>query len=179
MLDCVKTSVLLQTLDKWDRHGVWAFDVPRLKLLFDDSPGDLQQSLKHQTRTGNIVRIARGIYVNPRARSLPAEPLLALASIIRPFDFSYLSLESVLSDAGWISQIAQRYTLMSTGRSSVFYTPYGVLEFTHTSRKVRSPEIVLDRSRDIHVATPERAYEDLRFTKRNLAMVELMEATVS
>ncbi len=110
---------------------------------------------------------------------MPAEPLLALASIIRPFDFSYLSLESVLSDAGWISQIAQRYTLMSTGRSSVFYTPYCVLEFTHTSRKVRSPEIVFDRSRDIHVATPKRAYEDLRFTKRNLTMVELMETTVS
>ncbi|MDA8276607.1 MAG: hypothetical protein M0Z45_00175 [Actinomycetota bacterium] len=153
--------------------------MPRLKMLFDDSYGDLQQSLKHQTRAGNIVRIARGIYVNPRARSMPSEPLLALATIIRPFDFSYLSLESVLSDAGWISQIAQRFTLMTTGRSSVFYTPYGVLEFTHTSRKARSPEVVFDRSRDIHVATPERAYEDLRFTKRNLEMVELIETTES
>ncbi len=178
MLNYVKTNTLLQTLDKWDRHGVWAFDLARLKMLFDDSSGDLQQSLLHQTRTGNIVRIARGIYVNPRARSMPAEPLLALVSIMRPFDFSYLSLESILSDAGWISQVAQRYTLMSTGRSSVFNTPYGVLEFTHTSRMALSPEVVFDKSRDIHVATPERAYEDLRFTKRNVEMVELME-TVS
>ena len=130
-----------------------------------------------QSRTGLIARIARGIYVNPRARSMPAEPLLALVSIMRPFEFSYLSLESVLSDAGWISQVAQRYTLMSTGRSSVFYTPYGVLEFTHTSRTASPPQVVFDRSRGIHIATPERAYEDLRFVKRNLALVGIPDET--
>jgi len=175
----MKTNTLLQTLDKWDKHGIWAFDIPRLKMLFEESSGDLQQALLHQTRAGNIIRVARGIYVNPRARSMPAEPLLALVSIMRPFEFSYLSLESVLSDAGWISQVAQRYTLMSTGRSSVFYTPYGVLEFTHTSRMARSPEVVFDKSRGIHVATPERAYEDLRYAKRNMEMVELPEKEVS
>lgn len=166
---------MLHALDAWDKHGIWAFDLPRLRMLFEQSSGDLQQSLLHQTRSGNMVRIARGIYVNPRARSMPAEPLLALVSIMRPFEFSYLSLESVLSDAGWISQVAQRYTLMSTGRSSVFYTPYGVLEFTHTSRTASPPQVVFDRSRGIHIATPERAYEDLRFVKRNTDLVEVLE----
>ncbi len=113
--------------------------------------------------------------MNPRARSMPVEPLLALVSIMRPFDFSYLSLESVLSDAGWISQIAMTYTLMSTGRSSVFKTPYGVLEFTHTSRPAEPPDVDFDRSRGIYVATPQRAYKDLGYVGRNLGLVELPE----
>jgi len=179
MMDYMRSQTLLQTLDTWDKQGIWAFDTPRLKMLFEESPGALQQALLHQTRAGNITRVARGVYVNPRARSMPAEPLLALVSLMRPFEFSYLSLESVLSDAGWISQIAQRYTLMSTGRRSVFYTPYGVLEFTHTSRMAGLPEVVFDKSRGIHVATPERAYTDLRYTKRNTEMVELPEKDAS
>ena len=172
----MRANELLQTLDKWDKHGIWAFDLPRLEMIFsDETSAVLKNSLMRHSRTGLIARITRGIYVNPRARSMPAEPLLALVSIMRPFEFSYLSLESVLSDEGWISQVAQRYTLMSTGRSSVFYTPYGVLEFTHTSRVANFPEVAFDTSRGIHIATPERAYEDLRHVRRNLGMVEVPE----
>ncbi|WP_276973912.1 type IV toxin-antitoxin system AbiEi family antitoxin [Ferrimicrobium acidiphilum] len=172
----MRANELLQTLDKWDKHGIWGFDLPRLEMIFsDETSAVLKNALMRHAQTGIITRVARGIYVNPRARSMPAEPLLALVSIMRPFEFSYLSLESVLSDAGWISQVAQRYTLMSTGRSSVFYTPYGVLEFTHTSRTASPPQVVFDRSRGVHVATPERAYEDLRHVRRNLGMVEVPE----
>ncbi|WP_298349363.1 hypothetical protein [Ferrimicrobium sp.] len=164
---------LLRTLDAWDKKGVWAFDLPRFELLFDETPGSLNTSLMRHAKAGIITRVTRGIYVNPRARSMPAEPLLALVSIMRQSEFSYLSLESVLSDVGWISQISFSYTLMTTGRSSLFSTPYGVAEFTHTTRAANSGEVIFDNSRGIHVATPERAYQDLRYVRRNLDMVDV------
>lgn len=175
----MKAMDLLRTLDGWDNKGVWAFDLPRLELIFNETPGSLNTALMRHTKAGIITRVTRGIYVNPRARSMPAEPLLALVSIMRPYEFSYLSLESVLSDAGWISQIPFCYTLMTTGRSGVFPTPYGVLEFTHTTRAAKSPEVVFDKSRGIHLATPERAYQDLRYVRRNLGMVEVPDEEAS
>jgi hypothetical protein len=48
----------------------------------------------------------------------------AFAAAEQPVLFSYsLSLGSVLSDAGWISQIPSRATFMTTGRSQVFTPP--------------------------------------------------------
>lgn len=175
MLLTMKANALLQALDEWDTHGLWAFDIPRLQMIFDEPLDSFKKALVRHVRAGIITRVARGVYVNPRARHMPVEPLLALVSIMRPFDFSYLSLETVLSEAGWISQVTQRYTLMSTGRSSVFYTPYGVMEFTHTSRTAEVSEVTFDPERGIHVATPKRAYQDLRTVKRNVDMVEVPE----
>ncbi len=175
----MKSIDLLRTLDKWDEQGVWAFDLPRLELMFGDAPGNLRTSLMRHAKAGIITRITRGVYVNPRARSMPAEPLLPLVSIMRPREFSYLSLESVLSDAGWISQIPFRSTVMTTGRRGVFYTPYGVLEFTHTEKQASSREVTFDVVREIHVATPERALQDLRHVGRNLGLVDVPEEKAS
>lgn len=133
---------------------------------------------RHQ-RAGIIERVARGLYVNPRARCLPPDVLSSLVSFLKPWDFSYVSLESALSEAGWISQIPSRLTLMTTGRSQTFETPYGTIEFVHTAQKLdRMPEdIYFDRTRELYVAAPERAYRDLKRTGRNLDLVEIPEQT--
>ncbi len=92
---------------------------------------------------------------------------------LRPWDFSYLSLESALSEAGWISQIPSRLTLMTTGRSQIFNTPYGTIEFVHTMQaenKLRN-EIRFDPQRELAVATPTRALRDLKRVGRNLDLV--------
>ncbi len=175
----MKTSLLLRELDNWDKGGIWAFDLPRLEIIFGGNDGSLKTSLMRHVQAGIIVRVFRGLYVNPRARSMPPEPILALVSLMRPFEFSYLSLESVLSDAGWISQIPFVHTIMTTGRSGTFATPYGVLEFTHTSRTVDSAEVKFEKSRSIHVATPEKAYHDLHYVRRNLDLVVVPDEIVS
>ena len=169
----MKTVELLRTLDRWDESGLWAFDIARLKMLFNESPDTLRTSLMRHAKEGIILRIARGVYVNPRSRHIPPDPLLQLVSFIRPFEFSYESLESVLSEAGWISQIPTCYTLISTGRTAVYYTPYGVLDFTHSSTVPSPQELSYSSSKGIYVATPRRAYEDLRRVNRNLDLVEV------
>ncbi len=163
---------LIRALDWLDMAGIWALDGPRLEMLFNESPSALAKSLSRHEEAGVIKRVCKDVYMNPRARSAPTEPLLALVSVIRPFDFSYLSLECVLSEAGWISQVPMRYTVMTTGRSYLMTTPIGILEFTHTVRVPLSTDVVFDPFRGIHVAVPERALRDLRHVGRNLDLVK-------
>lgn len=163
----------MAALEHWDAAGIWTFSSNTLKLLF---PGDDRTRLKalsaHQS-AGLIVRVARGLYINPRARCLPDDLLAALVSFLRPWDLNYLSMESVLSEAGWISQIPSCLTLMTTGRSQTFQTPYGTLEFVHTARQILHlrPYLNWDERRSIWIATPDCALRDLRRVGRNLDLV--------
>jgi len=101
----------------------------------------------------------------------------ALVSHLRPWDSNYLSLEAALPEAGWISQIPSRLTVMTTGRTQTFNTPWGVIEFVHTARKGvdLSEGVVFDERRRIHVATPQRAWRDLKRVGRNLDLVVPLE----
>lgn len=170
----MKLLDLMAAMDHWDQKGIWAFSLTTLRRMFphDEERALLKALVSHQ-RAGVITRAAKGLYVNPRARSMPNDVLCTLAAFLRPWDTSYLSLESVLSDAGWISQIPSRATFMTTGRSQVFKTPYGTLEFTHTAQKLDKwrQDVVFDKHRRILVATPARAYRDLKRVGRNLDLI--------
>ena len=55
---------------------------------------------------------------------------------MRRGEYSYISLETMLSEYGAISQVPiDRLTVMTTGRKGEYETPFGVIEFTHTKRK--------------------------------------------
>ncbi|MDO8835030.1 MAG: hypothetical protein Q7V01_05515, partial [Vicinamibacterales bacterium] len=97
-----------------------------------------------------------------------------LAAHLRPDDYYYLSLESALHEHGRISQIPNRLTLMTSGRSYTYSTPLGVIEFVHTARPPRAwrSRTELITSRNIHVASPELALADLKRVGRNLDLVE-------
>jgi predicted transcriptional regulator of viral defense system len=170
----MKLIDLMTAMDRWDQKGVWVFSLPTLRRMFphNEERALLKALCTHQA-AGAIMRVAKGLYVNPRARSMPSDVLVTLASFLRPWDSSYLSLESVLSDAGWISQIPSRMTFMTTGRSQTFKTPYGTLEFTHTAQKLDKwrHDVVFDEQRRILVATPARAYRDLKRVGRNLDLI--------
>lgn len=170
---------LIKTLDRWDQRGFWAFTTPTLKMLFPESDRARTKALTAHQAAGLIERIARGLYINPRARNLPVDLLSALVAWLRPWDLSYLSLESALSEAGLISQIPSRLTVMTTGRSQTFTTPYGTIEFTHTAqtpeqlRQGRAAgDLVWDSQRSLWLATPARARRDLAKARRNLDLVE-------
>jgi hypothetical protein len=96
---------------------------------------------------------------------------------LRPWDFKYLSLESALSEAGVISQIPSRLTLMTTGRTQTFATPYGIIEFVHTAQKPEDlrHQVVWDNRKGFPVATAKRALGDLKHVRRNLDLVMIDE----
>ncbi len=170
----MKIANFIRTMDDLDAKGIWACRSATLKMVFREKPSTLLKGLAAMERAGLLVKISRGLYVNPRAKSLPPTPVLSLVSFLRPWHLSYLSLESVLSEAGMISQLPSRMTFMTTGREGEFFTPYGTIEFVHTKRDRDAilRDVTYDTYREIHVATPAQALRDLRRVGRNMHLIE-------
>jgi len=93
---------------------------------------------------------------------------------LRRGDYSYVSLESALSEYGAISQIPiDRLTVMTTGRKGEYKTPYGTIEFTHTKRNLQNIlQSMRDVGRPLRLANPMAAWRDLKRTGRNTHLVE-------
>lgn len=129
----MKTKELIAVLDRLDNEFKTAFiKINQLALFFDEDKNHLRVSLNRQVKNGIIIRIARGIYYNPRAKNQPDNLLFNIACRLRDYRDFYLSLESVLSEEGVISQIPNRLTFISQSKSAVFHTPLGIIEFTKT-----------------------------------------------
>jgi len=170
-----------QRFDEWDhREGRSLFTRRDLAKLFpEDSPKTLQEGINRLRRQGLLEGVARGIYVYALARTDDPYRLERIARAMRRGEYSYVSLESALSEHGMISQIpVDRLTLMTTGRKGTYRTPYGTIEFTHTSRAVSR---LLERSRDVgrplRLATPEAAWTDLKRVGRNTHLVDTKALT--
>ncbi len=169
----MKRLELSSKLVEADRKGVWAFTPSSFGALFEkDDPNYLKLMMKRLADQGVLTRAARGTYVNTLARSLPTDIRRGLIRFLRPREVSYVSLESKLSEAGAISQIAAALTCMTTGSSGTFETPWGIIEFTHTGRDI-------DISKDVYCgddgtleATVRCAARDLRRVGRNVDLID-------
>jgi hypothetical protein len=164
----------MRKLDEMDRRGVWAFTPATFSaLLGDPEPNYLKLRMKRLADQGVLTRAARGVYVNPRARSLPHDVRSGLIRFLRPRELTYISLESKLSEAGAISQVATALTCMTTGSPGRFDTPWGAVEFTHTDRPIAVGIDVRARDDGVLEATVERAARDLRRVGRNTHLIEV------
>ncbi len=172
----MKASELLKALDQLDQEqGMWLFTAGMFRTLFPaDAPATLKSQLQRHAGSGLLFRVCRNLYANERARSMPVTRLEAVVPYLRPNELTYLSQESRLADLGLISQMPiDRLTLMTTGRSQLYTTRYGTLEFTHTSK---SPEKILDETTlnaetGLLEASEALSLRDLRRAGRNLHMI--------
>ena len=173
----MKTVEAVKTLWDWDRRGRSVFLVADLRKMFPErSPKTFSEGLRRLVKQGFLKHAARGVYVNPLSRLSKRYLIEKIAVCLRRGEYSYVSLESALSEYGAISQIPMsRITVMTTGRSATIRTPYGVIEFTHTKRSpadiLRSTLIM--KERPLRIARVETALRDLRRVGRNLDMVNL------
>jgi hypothetical protein len=169
----MKRSALLAKLTQADRNGVWAFTPSTLSALLENvDPNYLKLKAKRLVDQAVLTRAARGVYVNPHARSAPTDLRAGLIRFLRPRELTYVSLESKLSEAGVISQVTMALTCMTTGSPGRFNTPWGAIEFTHTERNVGLGSEVYAREDGVLEATIERAARDLRRVGRNVALID-------
>lgn len=169
----MKRRQLLRILNDADRAGAWAFTPATFSALLGEAePGYLRLMMKRLTDQGVLTRAARGLYVNPYARSMPADVRGGLIRFLRPREISYVSLESKLSEAGVISQVTTALTCMTTGSPGRFETPWGVIEFTHTDRDIKFGADVYARDDGVLEASIGRATRDLRRVGRNTALID-------
>lgn len=164
---------VMQKLAEMDRRGVWAYTPATFSALLGELKQDyLKLMMKRLADQDVLVRAARGIYVNPHARSMPDDVRMGLVRYLRPREISYVSLESTLSEAGVISQVATALTCMTTGSPGRFDTPWGAIEFTHTDRPIEVGVDVHVREDGMLRATVERAARDLRRVGRNARLID-------
>jgi hypothetical protein len=168
----VKRSDLNQQLAQADASGVWAFTPASFAALLGGiEPSYLKLMTKRLSDQGVLIRAARGIYVNPHARSKPPDVRRGLLRFLRPREINYVSLETTLSEAGAISQITTALTCMTTGSPGRFETPWGAIEFTHTDRTIRIGTDVAAQDDETLAATVRTAVRDLRRVGRNLDLI--------
>ncbi|MES2264694.1 MAG: hypothetical protein V4724_39855 [Pseudomonadota bacterium] len=167
---------LIQKLAELDRRGVHVLARRDIEKLFpEEGIKSMEQSLKRMVDDCLLQRVARGLYVNPIATSKNRWIAEEIAKALRPGKLSYVSLESILSEYGVISQILiDRMTVMTTGASGLVETPYGTIEFTHTKRGVAEivKHTLVAKGRPLRIATRRAAIRDLLRVGRNINMME-------
>lgn len=137
--------------------------------------GQLAVLLSRATKGGLLRRVCKGIYFYPVADYPAGHLLFHAAARLRADAFNYLSLETVLSDAGVISQVPMNWiSLMSSGRSHVMDCgDYGHIEFVHTAQRPDevAGELVYDPERHLWLASVRQAMRDMKATRRSLELV--------
>lgn len=138
--------------------------------------GHVAGLLSRAVKTGLLRRVCRGIYLYPVQDYTPGRVLFHAAARLRAGEFNYISLETVLSDAGVISQVPMNWvSLMTSGRSHVVDCgDYGHIEFVHTAQRPAdvSGELTYDADRRLWQASVRQALRDMKATRRSLELVD-------
>ncbi len=138
--------------------------------------GHLAGLLSRAVKGGLLERVCRGIYRYPLPDDRTGHLLFLAAARLRAGEFNYISLETVLSDAGVISQVPMHWiTIMTSGRSGVIDCGnHGHIEFVHTAKRPDdvSGELTYDPDRRLWRASVRQALRDMKATHRSLELVD-------
>ncbi len=145
-------------------------------ILPDHSQGSFKALLSRGGGTGLLQRVCYGLYLYPHVGYDKGLLLFHAAARLRAHCFNYLSLETVLSDAGAISQIPMNWiTLMSSGRSQTINCGmFGHIEFIHTKKMpaALAHNITYDSRCRLWRASVGLAVRDMRATGRSIDLLD-------
>lgn len=131
--------------------------------------------LSRAVHAGYLIRICRGLYGFRKAIPLDGLLLFHVVAILRADEFNYISLETVLSDVGIISQIPiNRISIMSSGRSNVVSCgEFGTIEFIHTTQKPTNimKSLSYDKRVGLWRASVALALRDMKVAHRNCDLI--------
>jgi hypothetical protein len=171
----VNLTHAIQQFNQFDQKGRYVFSTQDISKLFpEDTKRALQAGIQRLIKQGILRRATKGVFIYALSQHQHKFPLERIAKTMRRGEYSYLSLESALSEYGVISQIPMdRITVMTTGRKGEYKTPFGTIEFTHTQR---TPMDIVNNStlvgRPLRMATKQAAYRDLKRVGRNIHLVD-------
>lgn len=158
------------------KHRVGLYTFGDFKPLFSDySEEALKTLLSRAAGAGILEKICRGVFFDPKSVN-DGLLLFHVANLLRADKFNYISLETVLSDAGVISQMPiNNITIMSSARSNIIKcNNYGVIEFVHTAQKPNKimHELIYDGRCKMWRASVKLALRDMKITRRNLNLID-------
>ena len=166
-----------QTLSKLADKDHFLFSLSDLRGINpQQTKGAFKVMISRAVKNGLLKRICRGIYLYPGVSFESGMILYHCAAKIRAGEFNYLSLETVLSDAGVISQIPMNWiTIISSGRSNIIDCgTLGKIEFIHTTTSAAklAKRVNYDFRCHLWRATVNQALKDMKQTRRNTDLID-------
>jgi len=156
-------------------HGL--FTPGNLRVLLPDlSDSAFKTLLSRAVQEKHLIRVCRGLYLYEPAAPSDGLLLFHAAARLRADGFNYISLETVLSEAGVISQVPLQWiTVMSSGRSSIISCGHpGTIEFVHTQQQPEdlADQLIYDDRCGMWRAGVPLALRDMRATHRSLDLID-------
>ena len=171
----MKTLEALHVLQDYDRvdHTVWSLS--DLHIVFSEKPATFRKTLERLCNERVLTRVSRGTYLFTYTQRDRRTVFGELIANLRKGEYCFESLESAASLWGIFPQTPLGgITVMTTGRSGGFDTPYGPVEFVHTEAPIE--EILRNTiERDDFIPLATRAYT-IHGLKRCGRTAELNEA---
>lgn len=156
----------------------YLFKINDLRSLYPSalSRATFKAILSRAVRAKLLIRVCKGIYLYKKALKPDGLLLFHTAALMRADEFNYISLETVLSDAGVISQIPiNRISIMSSGRSGIIScAKFGTIEFVHTRQKPEDliEQLVYDEACGLWRAKVSLALRDMKRTHRSCDLID-------
>lgn len=125
------------------------------------NPMDVRRQLTRWTAAGKIYQLRRGLYsLAPPYQKTQPHPFL-IANQLQTG--SYVSLQSALAHYGMIPEYTPVTTSVSTGRPSIYQTPFGRFDYRHIQVAwfLGYRRVDLGNEQSAFLATPEKALLDL------------------
>lgn len=175
-LEMQPTNTIKEWLEERASPEHYLFQHNDFRSLFPKmSDGAFKTLLSRAVKQNILERVCRSLYTYKPEKHSGGNLLFHTASYLRSNDFNYLSLESVLSESGIISQIPIHWiTIMSSGRSSkVSCGKFGTIEFIHTDKKASelSKNLIYDSKCKLWRADIPLAIRDYKKTRRDLNLI--------
>lgn len=169
-------KILNDWLQRNAREDHDLFTLHDLKSLLPDlSDVAFKTLLSRAVHVGSLMRVCRGLYTYKKAHISTGLLLFHTAAYLRSNEFNYISLETVLSEAGIISQIPMNWiSIMSSGRSNIIACgKFGTIELIHTNQNPVDimNQLVYDANCRLWRANVSLALRDMKITRRNSDLI--------
>ena len=137
------------------------FTTLEISSLTSESPEARYALVKRAIVDGDLIRIKRGVYtLSPLYRKSSINPFTVSQMIITQ---SYVSLESALSNYGWIPEAVRSITAVTSRSTTEFMTPVGHFTYERVSQQTlfAGVERLQDKQGNVWLqATPLKALAD-------------------
>lgn len=171
----MKASKAERILSAYDRQGHTVWSLSGLRTVFPGQAPAFRKTLERLCANEALTRVSRGVYLYGQTVRDRREVFGELIAELRKGEYCFESLESAASEWGIFPQTPLGVvTVLTTGRSGTFTTPYGRVEFVHTSAPVG--EIIANtvrRERFIPIATRSYTIHGLRRCGRTTQLEEV------
>ncbi len=168
---------LMQSLEKLASPEHYLFTPHDLRPLLPTlSDTAFKTLLSRAVAENHLKRICRGLYLYKPVAPQNGLLLFHTAARLRASGFNYLSLETVLSEAGVISQVPINWvSIMSSGRSNIITCGrLGTIEFVHTRQQpdALTKDLHYDSRYKLWRASVALALRDMRATHRSVDLID-------